>query len=88
VVLGHAEPPVYGDIARGLAERLESASDEKMELSRLQELIVEERQLVEHLKRRYEGIPELQQHLAGIDDSLLELEDSLQETGPSPDPRD
>ena len=87
-VLIHADPPVYADIALALAGRLDSAAAAGIEPPLLQELIVEERQLVDHLKRRYEGIPELQRQLASIEDSIVELEDTLSNIGPSPDPRD
>ena len=87
-MLEHAEPPVFGDIALELADRIDAAAAEGIDAAQLQELIVEERQLVEHLQRRYEGIPELQQQLTRIDDSLRELEGALTTVGPSPDPRD
>lgn len=87
-MLGHADPPVYAQISVELARRLDSAAEDGIDAPHLQELLVEERQLVEHLKRRYEGVPELQRKLSIIEDSLTELEESLPPVGPSPDPRE
>jgi hypothetical protein len=85
-ILQHADPPVYGEIAAGLADRLEAVT-ESTSLGERQELAVEQRQLVEHLQRRYEGLeglePLLQQLAVGLD----ELDTSITEVGPSPDPR-
>lgn len=85
-ILQHAEPPVYGDIAGQLADRLASVGPDTP-LGERQELIHEERQLIEHLRRRYEGLSELEPILDDLDRSLQELEDSITQVGPSPDPR-
>jgi hypothetical protein len=87
-VLQHAEPPVYGELSSQMADRLEAAAESGLSASRRQELVHEERQLVEHLKRRYEGIPELQRHVSHLEDSLAEIEASITTVVASPAPRD
>ena len=86
-MLAHAEPPVYGEIATRLADRMAQVTP-TMGAAERQELLVEERQLVDHLKRRYEGIPELIDALEVLEADLETFEATVTEVGPSPDPRD
>ena len=85
-VLQHAEPPVYADLALGLADRLAAVSWTTTASVR-QELIVEERQLIEHLGARYKGLTELEDILAEVDESLHAVQSMDVEPVASPDPR-
>jgi uncharacterized protein with von Willebrand factor type A (vWA) domain len=53
-----------------------------------QELINEERQLIEALRQRYEGVPPLMRLLDDLDADLQRVQDQVVEVGPSPDPRE
>jgi|GEM_PF-5848414 len=86
-ILEHANPPVYGDIAHQLADRM-AAVTPHMTPGERQELVVEERQFIEHLRQRYEGLPELEALLDDLDADLAEVQDQITEVGPSPDPRE
>ena len=85
-VLVHADPPAYADIAHQLAERLAAVTPTTPAPLR-QELVVEERQFIEHLRRRYAGNPELMEVVDQLDADLQAFQDQVVHVGPSPDPR-
>jgi hypothetical protein len=85
-ILSHADPPVYAELAVQLADRLAAVSWSTAASVR-QELIVEERQLIEHLGIRYEGLTELQDVLTALDESLQRMQSLDVEPVASPDPR-
>ncbi len=85
-ILEQGDPPLFAEIALQLARRMAAVTPATPAPTR-QELINEERQLIEALRRRYEGIPTLMQILDELDTDLQHVQDQVTEVGPSPAPR-
>ncbi len=87
-VLAVAIPADYEELAHDMAARVDAAAKTGLDAPHRQELINEERQLVEHLRRRYEGIPEIVDEMDALEADLAALESIPVVVGPSPDPRE
>jgi hypothetical protein len=86
-ILSHANPTQYADLASQFADRLAAVTPETPP-GHLQELLHEERQLIDHLQRRYDGIPELQKVLGEMLADVERVESQITTVVESPDPRE
>lgn len=85
-ILQHSDQAHLGPLAAGLAERLAEA-EAGLPADRRQELVVEERQLLNHLRSRYVGFQPLMTELDALDADLAALEAIGAEPVASPPPR-
>ena len=85
-ILEHGEPPVFAEVADELAHRLADV-DRSTPAPERQALVNEQRQLLEAIRHRYEGIPPLMRLMDDLDAELADLQAQLVTVGPSPDPK-
>lgn len=85
-ILQHSDQAHLGPLAAGLAERLAEA-EAGLPADRRQELVVEERQLLNHLRARYVGFAPLMTELDALDADLAVLESIGAEPVASPPPK-
>ena len=86
-VLSHAESSDFAEVAAQLARRMAVVGPTTPAPVR-QELINEERQLIDVLQRRYTGVPPLMRIVNDLDADLQAVQDNIRSVGPSPDPRE
>ena len=85
-ILQHSDQEHLGPLAAGLAARMAEA-EAGLPADRRQELVVEERQLLNHLRARYVGFAPLMTDLDALDADLAALEGMGAEPVASPPPR-
>lgn len=85
-ILAHSDQAHLPVLAASFAERMDEAA-EGLPPDRRQELVAEERQLLNHLRARYEGFAPLMAELDALDESLGALEALGAEPVASPPPR-
>lgn len=73
-ILGASSHPELQGISRDLAERLAAAQDDRAGDKTRQDLIHEERQLLNHLRQRYAGFDALAGPLDALDRAVTELD--------------
>ncbi|MEC8424599.1 MAG: hypothetical protein VX000_12535 [Myxococcota bacterium] len=74
VILAASSHPDLQGISRALAERLAAAQGVQASDKNREDLIHEERQLVNHLRQRYAGFDELAGPLDALDSAITELD--------------
>lgn len=85
-ILQHSDQAHLGPLAAGLAARMAEA-EAGLPADRRQELVVEERQLLNHLRSRYVGFQPLMAELDALDADLAALESIGAEPVASPPPK-
>lgn len=85
-ILQHSDQAHLGPLAAGLAARMAEA-EAGLPADRRQELVVEERQLLNHLRSRYVGFQPLMAELDALDADLAALEGIGAEPVASPPPK-
>ena len=85
-ILQHAESRDFADAAEGFAARMRSVGP-RTPAPVLQEILHEEQQLLDVLRRRYPGVPPLMDLVQQLDEDRQAVQNQITEVGPSPDPR-